>query len=394
MAHDFDSVVSIGGRSLADGILRLFSPGLRAVPTQLPIAIRGLTDGSILVRSVTPLPLDREGLPVKVKFDAIGHVTLSGIGSLREVSLPLGAMSFDLPIAPLIQAIRIPAESIPVDIHLTLNPQTGALVGDVSQHLSVPVSARGLDVVPDASHLTARLNLPTVTSLSIPVPVPLSVPVKLTSQPIEATLTFPLSVAGSIDESTGCGLLLGLGAPSVALPSSGWPTASSLQRQLRNALQVAIRTIAPSLDDSTVQRVAGDATTFARPPGLGGPSTPTVLQTIGTDLRSEVSSALTGAFQAVGTRTGRLVFPLASQDAPCEAAVLPTDGRAAVASFPRRWDFSVWWWSLRTCSPTSSTGRSIRCSIPLAISCRRRRSHRRFSKPSERSSHVCSRSTT
>jgi hypothetical protein len=331
----FDSVISIGGQSLLDAVLRLVSPTLGAVPRQLPIAVPGFSSGTVVIRSLVPGQFDRRGrLPVTVRLDVIGEVSLSGVGSLGDIPLNLGDTRFDLPIADLVRAIRIPAHGVtisqlditvpqapapPLQLSVT-SPPSNVTVGEVTPELTNPT----------LSHLTATLGLAT-GSISVPVPTPVLISVDITrTRPIEATVLFEFSqparapdASTSLDDATGFGLVVALSAPSVTL--SRWlPDERDLESQLATHLRAAVSLLAPDLHSDMLDRILRGVRASA----------PRLATSLKLHLYEAVKSALSGAIGPIAARTGRLVFPLvlppAPTDAPCDVAVLPSTAKARI----------------------------------------------------------------
>jgi len=90
-----DAVISIGGQSFIDGIVRLLGPALQPLRTPMPVALPGLTNSTLSIRRFEPvLPGSRPGeIELEVEFELAGEVLLLASAPLDQVTgeINLGA---------------------------------------------------------------------------------------------------------------------------------------------------------------------------------------------------------------------------------------------------------------------------------------------------------------
>lgn len=332
-----DAVISIGGQSFLDGVIRLLGPALQALRAPMPVAFPGLTNGLLTIRNIVPvLPGGTPSqIELRVDFEISGEALLVASVAAGTVNLNLGNANINFPRQagtvgqPLRGGqVRTPAQSVTATgVSLTLPAVTSPLDLDAAA-----------DAVLSLDPIVATFNLPAaVGNLALPLPAVTPVALDLTrGTPLTAAIFLLIDVNGlfpdagdaPINASTGFGLDFGFRVISVQPPA----IAGTLATTLRDALTAAVRNV---------------ATQLLR--GLTPIVQPTLdLQAIATDIAGRipaiVQSVLTDAFTGLRARTGRLMFPPPGAGIPapppgapppppgpptsCEVLALPTDAKA------------------------------------------------------------------
>src|SRR5437016_10888627 len=108
-----DAVISIGGQSFVDGLLRILNPALQPVRDPLPVPIPGLTNGVLRIRSIqTVLPSAQNGtIELAVEIDLSAELLL--VATVNAGVLDLNLLpTFGLP--PSI-TVDLPKRNLTID---------------------------------------------------------------------------------------------------------------------------------------------------------------------------------------------------------------------------------------------------------------------------------------
>lgn len=331
----FDSVVSIGGQSLLDGVWRILQPALQSLGNPLPVTLPGMTNAWVRVRAITPaLPSSSASLTLQVDVEVLGDLLLTASVKAGVVSLTLPDANITIPLAEKAGDLNLP--TTPITIRAP--EMTGTLPlpgGDVAVTLS-PVPATGSISLPtggtfDLPVLTGLLSyIPGTGDLSdVGLPLPSVVPLTLNltpRAPARVPVTVPLTVSPTIDQASAFGLLLRLGIPTVSLPTL--PAPGELAAAIVGGLEKLLKQLGVALPEELP----------AVDPFRGkGPTSAEITATadaIVASAKTVVQDALKGALAGLTARTGRLIFPAPGAGATCETALLPTAAAAQLLLAP------------------------------------------------------------
>lgn len=329
----FDSLVSIGGQSLLDGVWRILQPALQSLSNPLPISLPGMTNAWVRIRKMTPslsgLPL---GLRLDVDVEVLGDLLLTASVKSGNVSLALPVGNIKIP--------PVGAPDLQGDLHL---PNTPIQVTLPKMKGPVPLPTGSVDITlsPEPPNATGSMSLPTGgtfdlpaltgtltfvggslnnVGLALPSVVPLAV--NLTpANPAQVPVTLALSAA-PIDQASEFGLLLVLGTPVVgsitSLPAPGI-YATAITEGLRRLLpQLGVQLPVPINSEPFV----GVGPTLAE---IGNTAS-----NIATAAQAAIEGVVNAALAGLTARTGRLIFPMPAAGSPCDVALLPTAAQARV----------------------------------------------------------------
>ena len=323
-----DSVISIGGQSFLDGLIRILGPALQPLRAPMPVALPGVSNAVLSIRNIQPVLLsDGSGqIQLNVELDLKGEVLLVASVAAGLVNFTLGNGTIDL--NPSTGTIAEPARNGT----LVTNPGTGTETGNVA---GVPttliLTLNGLTGSVQLPAATAPLNLGAITgtiqfpagvgNLALPLPAVVPVAVDFTgAAPLLARILLTPNVNGvlpngpeaAINAARGFGLNFSLGNPTVPPPSLPGTFATTLQGALTTAIAGVTGQLLQGLPPLTQPAV--DV--------LG------VATGITNTLPGVVQSTLTDAFTDLKTRTGRLIYPTPAASASCDVRALPTAGKA------------------------------------------------------------------
>ena len=303
----YDTVISIGGQSLVDGVWRLLGPALEGLSNPLPISLPGFSNAAMRIKSLVPLfpgPQPPIGAPPTGALAVLAFVEVTAEALLKlniaggNFSIALG--NTDLHVTNLTGKIDLPKETG------TLLNLVGMSTGSVDLPASTPNLTNG--------DFTATLNLPNDLTLpAIPFPTLVPVAVNLTpSKPLEVLTILKLTAAG-IDSSTR--FSLGIEVSEVMV---GKVTLDLDAATLLGTLQAGVDAIVRQLGLLNVL------------PNLILPAAATTLID---PVANIVQKALSDALTTLLGQTGRLLYPPADAGASCDVKVLPTaaDARIVVA---------------------------------------------------------------
>jgi hypothetical protein len=309
MPPPYDSVISIGGQSLVDGVWHLFGPALEELSNPLPLTLPGFSDASMRITHVIPLiPGTVAGkLEVVAIFEVAAEALLNVNLAAGGFSVTLGPQNLHL--TNLTGSIGLPDQTgalsniliggnYPAPIgHVDLGPGTGAL--DLPAHTE---TLTGGD-------FTGTLDLPnSVTLPSIPLPAVVPVAVNLTPTGARATPAVVNLLAGGITQASRFSLFVMTENAAVGTVT------------LDPALPAALTTTLQNAVDGIVQQL-GIPGVIAQTPVSAATVTALLAP-----VEALIRSALADALSTMIGETGRLIFPNADDSASCEARSLPAVG--------------------------------------------------------------------
>lgn len=328
----YDSVVSIGGQSLLDGVWRILQPALQSLNNPLPVTLPGMTNAWVRVRAITPaLSRSSASLTLQVDVEVLGDILLTASVKAGTVNLalpqgtinipkPTAAGDITLPTTPI--TVTLPAMDGPLSLApngtLTLTPRT-----DVS--ITLPTGSKF-----NLPALTGTLNFPSGIPGNVGLPLPSVVPLTLNltpTAPVRVPVTVPLAVAPTINQDSAFGLLLRMGTPTVSLPTLPAPGdfVTAIVRGLERLLkQLGIKDLPEELPPVDPFRDKGPTTAEIT----------TAATNIVAWAQEAVQGVLTEALTGLTARTGRLIFPVPGAGASCETALLPTAATPQIVLFP------------------------------------------------------------
>lgn len=324
-----DAVISIGGQSFLDGILRILGPAMEPLNAPIPVALPGVSNGLLAIRTMRSVrPSGQQGrLELELELDLKGEVLF-----VASVASPALALSGDIALnaTPGAATIREPQR----DATLQNVTGNGSLANGVTltiTSLTGNVRIPPADIPVDLAQILGSISIPPAGAAAPGLPLPGVVPVPLhfntPAQPLIARVFLTPTLNGRalgadavVDGSTDFGLQFDFGTPTVqpaALPAA-FP--GNLQNDLTSALhtltaqllrvQPAIQIVQPAYD------LTGVATDLAAA------------------IPAALHSALVAAFSGLRARTGRLLYPAQRATTSCELRALPTVGKARVAAAP------------------------------------------------------------
>jgi hypothetical protein len=328
-----DSIISIGGQSFVDGLVRILGPALQPLRAPMPIALPGLSNSFLSVRNIQPLfPSTQLGtIELDLEMDLTAEVLLVASVAAGTVNIALGNGTVTWPgttgtVTEQARSGTLSVNQTPnagsatgliAGVNTTLSLALNQLAGTVS--LPAPANAAPLSI----NQIVGTITLPAGTgNLGLPLPAVVPVAVNFTRDaPLKARvlLTAMVNNQGAaadvpIDASTGFGLVFTI--PQVTAQVDALTAAAVAA--LQGALTTAFTTI-------TAQLLQGL-------PGLTQPATnlPTVVTNLTNGIPAEAQTLLVDAFRSLKARTGRLIFPVSAAGSSCDVMALPTVGKARI----------------------------------------------------------------
>jgi hypothetical protein len=308
----FDTVVSIGGQSLVDGIWRLLGPALAGLTNPLPIALPGFANAQVRVTQLIPVfptePRDTGALILNAGVLITGEALLVVTATAAEgIDVAPGKIE----LSDLAGSIAIPDRvGTLTDIQI---PGTGALAGALGPgtgRVRIPAFVATL------AGGTGTAALASPGSLAIPpIPFPAIIPVaaNLTPDgPLATVASVEISISGP-DGTTGRGLQFRIGKVTVVPDALPGALPFTVKEALQDAVDLVCKpldlpeTLRPEVDEDSVGDLLGKV------PDL-------------------VKGALEGALTGLLGQTGRLTYPRARRGASCGVAKLPTSATASLSA--------------------------------------------------------------
>ena len=311
----FDTVVSIGGQSLIDGVWRLLGPALAGLNNPLPIAIPGFTNAQMRVTQLLPVfpaaPSENGALILNLGVRITGEALLLVTAATEGVGIALGEQSLAFrELAGSVALSEMTASLADLEIAgagaLTGGDVLGPGTGKVRIADGVAAFADG-----QGSGTLVSLGDPAIP----PIPFPVMVPVALDltpGRPLGTMATIEISVSGPDDETAG-GLQFRTDkvvAVADALPRS---TLRAVRASLRDAVQAI-------------------TTRLELPEALKPEDLEPTVRVLLANVREVVEGALAGALTGLLGQTGRLIYPRARTGASCAVARLPTRATAELSA--------------------------------------------------------------
>ncbi|MCA1816000.1 MAG: hypothetical protein LC746_06260 [Acidobacteria bacterium] len=314
MPPPYDTVISIGGQSLVDGVWHLFGPALEELSNPLPLPLPGFGDAAMRITHVVPvIPGTAPGkLQVLATFEVTAEALLSVNLAAGGFSVTLGPQNLHL--TNLTGTVGLPDQTgaltniliggnYPPPIgHVDLGPGTGSL--------DLPASTATLT----GGDLTGTLDLP--GSLALPtLPLPAVVPVAVNLTPgggraVAATVDL---LAGGVNTATRFSLVVLTDAADVAPVTLDPALPAALTTTLQNAVDGIVAQLGVPGVISQTPVSAATVTALLAP------------------VANAIRSALADALSRMIGETGRLAFPPADDSASCDARSLPAVGDAHLA---------------------------------------------------------------
>lgn len=323
----FDTVISIGGQSLLDGVWRMLQPALQSLNNPLPVSLPGMNNSWVRIRNITPSwsTSAPAGLRLTVFVEVLGDILVTGSvkGDTLNLSLPRGNFTFP---NSAFGKLQLPTQNLNItDLKLTGVPAITTATGNISVAPSttatkqLPITDGTLDLsvlkgdfgfVADS---LGRVGLP------LPALVPLALDLTRTS-PARIDVTLPLSVDPVIGPSTASGIRLNLGPPTAGAIST--LRATTIANDITTALTLLLTQLGVTLPTPQL-------TPFFEPFENVGPKKAeiaTMATAIATAAQTAILTVVTDALSGLAVQTGRLIFPPAGAGASCDVNVLPTLG--------------------------------------------------------------------
>lgn len=324
-----DSVISIGSQSLLDGLVRLLGPALQPLRSPLPVAVPGLANAFVRIRSIEPVVVpSRAGhVELRVQLELGGEALLVASVAAGTVNLALGSGTVALDPSTG-HRVEQPAR----DGTVALPALTGTVGGVGGGTVSIgPASAPVTLPEAPAALLTLGAIVGTVDlpdgggDMSLPLPAVVPVAVDLTrGMALTATVLLTPRVNGmgvsrdaTVDRNTGFGLQFGFDAAHVDVPL----VLTAFQRSVELALE-------PALDAVVAQLLRGLPADRAAAITQPTRDLPRVAREIAGAVPAAVAGVVGDAFSGLVARTGRLVYPSPGTGASCQVGVLPTAAKA------------------------------------------------------------------
>lgn len=125
-----DAFISIGGQSFVDGLVRILGPGLQALRAPMPVALPGLSNGILSIRSIQSVfPSAQAGtVELDLELDLTAEVLLVASVAAETVNLTFGTGSFTIPATPSAATLADPGRSA----GFALNPITSVGNGTIT----------------------------------------------------------------------------------------------------------------------------------------------------------------------------------------------------------------------------------------------------------------------
>lgn len=327
-----DAVISIGGQSFLDGIVRLLGPSLLALRTPLPIALPGLSNGLLTVRNIQPVvPSSKLGaIELLVEFAIAGEVLIVASVAAENVNLSLGTGDIDLD--PSKGGVKQPKRTGT----LATKDGTGTVGG-----LALALDALGGTLELDELAAAAELNLdpivgklqfaPGVSTLALPLPAVVPMAIDFTPDlPLSATVVLDVTVNGSKPDVAGVDVEADreFGLEFVCTPTVNVQMLSApFAQALHDALATAVARVVDQLLAGLTPAVRTDIEENQPERDL-----PAVANNLATAILTRVQSTLKRTLSGLVARTGRLVYPPAAAGASCDRAALPTAAKVRLIS--------------------------------------------------------------
>src|SRR6185295_14011291 len=202
-----DAVISIGGQSFLDGLIRILGPALTPLRTPMPITLPGIANGTLSIRGVQPvLPGGTPGMiELDVEIDLKGEVLLVASVAAGVLNLNLGTGTINL--QPSTGNVTEPVRTGNLTTDKGNGTVAGTIVGTTTTTLALTLDAlTGKVVLPAA---TAPLSLDAIggtfvlpanfSNLALPLPAVVPVAVDFTrGAPLVARISLSPIVNGAV----------------------------------------------------------------------------------------------------------------------------------------------------------------------------------------------------
>jgi hypothetical protein len=339
----FDTVISIGGQSLLDGVWRVLQPALQSLSNPLPVSIPGMTNAWVRIRKITPSLSNTEPprLVLVVDVESRGDVLLTA-------TLRAGVLNLTLPNLNIMRPLDVPKFRLP-QTDITLPSVSGSLPLTAGGTLTLiptntpptPPGTGSIRLPNDDVNITlpeiiGTIHLPT-EPINLGLPLPSVVPVSLNltpTNPAQILVALDLSAHTPIDGASAFGLQLELGLPNVRLPVSlGSELVASLESAIINGFNQLISQLGVPLPAPIFPPPGTPISPVTEPFEGVGPNLAeirAIASNIAAAARVAIQKVVGNALTGLTARTGRLIFPPSAPGAPCDVALLPTEAHARV----------------------------------------------------------------
>ncbi|HEY5885075.1 MAG TPA: hypothetical protein VIT88_10335 [Pyrinomonadaceae bacterium] len=326
MPPPYDTVVSIGGQSLLDGVWRMLQPALQSLNTARPVSLPGMNNSWVRIRNITPsLSTSPPGLRLTIYVEVLGDILVTGSvkGDTLNLALPKGNFSFP---KSALGELNLPAQSLNItDLRLTGTPAITTATGNISVAPNAPAN-RLLPITDgtlDLSDLKGDFAFVAGTLGSVGLPLPALVPLAINltrTSPAQIDVTLSLSVDPVIGPSTASGIRLNLGPPIAGAVST--LRATTIANDITTALTQLLTQLGVTLPTPQLNPLFEPFENV----GPRRAEITTIASAIATAAQTAILTVVTDAFSGLAVQTGRLIFPPAGAGASCDVNVLPTSG--------------------------------------------------------------------
>jgi hypothetical protein len=313
MPPPYDTVISIGGQSLVDGVWRLLGPALAGLSNPLPLTIPGFTNAEMRISRIIPVfpgtPPTSGALDVLATVELTAEALLNVSVSAGDITITLGPQ--DLHLTNLTGTIGLPDQNgdlTNIRISGTYPAPIGTVnLGPGTGSVHLPANTATLT----NGDLTGTINLPhDLTIPGIPFPAVVPIAVDLTpSTPLLLAAALSLRATG-VNATTRFGLLIDVTEVSLGPITLSPGLVASVTSQIRDAVSHLVDQL--HIPVSIVQGL------------LDPPTLAATVTTLLAPVQNAVRSAFTDALTVLLGETGRLVYPPAGTGASCDVTVLPT----------------------------------------------------------------------
>jgi hypothetical protein len=333
-----DAVISIGGQSFVDGLVRILGPALQPLRAPMPLALPGLSNSFLSVRNIKPVfPSAQAGtIELDLQIDLTAEVLLVASVAAGTVNITLGNGTVTWPGTSGTVTEQMRAGTLVINQNSNAGTETGTIAGvntvltmalnQLSGSVSLPAPTNPTTL--NVNQIVGSIQLPAGTgNLGLPLPAVVPVAVDFTrnadpmrDRPLRARV-FLSPVVNSqgaaadtpINAGTGFGLVFDIGEATAQVDLDAAAVIA-----LQTALSDAFNTLAGQLLQGL--------------PALTQPATNllNVVTNVTNAIPAAAKTMLEDAFRSLKARTGRLIFPRPAAGSSCDVGALPTDGKARI----------------------------------------------------------------
>ena len=328
-----DAVISIGGQSFVDGLVRILGPALQPLRAPMPLALPGLSNSFLSVRNIQPVfPSAQAGtIELDLQIDLTAEVLLVASVRAGTVNITLGNGTVTWPGTSGTVTEQERAGTLAINQNPNAGTETGTIAGvntvltmalnqlSGSVRLPAPTNPTSLNI----NQIVGSIQLPAGTgNLGLPLPAVVPVAVDFTRDaPLRAHVFLSpvvnnqgTAVDTPINARTGFGLVFHIEQATAQVDALAGNAVTALQAALTNAFNTLASQLLQGL------------------PALTQPATnlPIVVTNVTNAIPAAAQTMLVDAFRSLKARTGRLIFPVPAAGSSCDVGALPTDGKARI----------------------------------------------------------------